>query len=415
MTKRFLIIVFILFSVITTAQERTSSPYSFYGLGLNTFRGTVENKSMGGLSIFSDSIHVNLQNPASYGKLRLTTYTLGASNVSVNMESDSESASANTASLDYLAIGLPAGKFGFGLGLIPSTSVGYNILDINEAEGWAARFSGKGGLNRVFLSAGYAINPNIRVGVDLNYNFGNIQNKNILVREGLQYGSRELNRSDLGGLSYKIGMEYERMLSDKLEFKFGAHYRPEVNLDAENRREVATILFGSQGQEVASDVRRIDVADSELTMPSSLTVGTGIGKPRSWFIGAEYTTTEAGEFSNRSFDLEGATYEKAARYSVGGFYIPNYNSLTSYFSRIVYRGGLRMEETGLSLNGEPVNEFGIAFGLGLPAGQLLSNINLGIEYGQRGTTDSGLIKENFFNAMISISLNDRWFIKRRFE
>ncbi|NJW55889.1 hypothetical protein HC175_23535, partial [Salinimicrobium sp. CDJ15-91] len=85
------------------------------------------------------------------------------------MESDSESATANTASLDYLAIGIPAGKFGFGFGLIPYTSVGYNIIDINEEEGRAGRFSGKGGLNRVFLSAGYAINPNIRLGVDLNY------------------------------------------------------------------------------------------------------------------------------------------------------------------------------------------------------------------------------------------------------
>ncbi|NJY63668.1 hypothetical protein HC174_13030 [Salinimicrobium sp. CDJ15-81-2] len=415
MTKRFLIIVFILFSVITTAQERTSSPYSFYGLGLNTFRGTVENKSMGGISVFSDSIHLNLQNPASYGNLRLTTYTIGAGNVSNNMESDSESATANTASLDYLAIGIPAGKFGFGFGLIPYTSVGYNIIDINEEEGRAGRFSGKGGLNRVFLSAGYAINPNIRLGVDLNYNFGNIQNKNILVREGLQYGSRELNRSDLGGLSYKIGLDYERMLSENLQFKFGAHYRPEVNLDAENKRELATIVFGAQGQEGAIDVRNLDVPDSELTLPSSLTVGAGIGKPRSWFVGAEYATTAEGGFSNRSFEPEGATNEKAARYSVGGFYIPNYNSLTSYFRRIVYRGGLRMEETGLNLNGESINEFGIAFGLGLPAGQLLSNINLGIEYGQRGTKDSGLIQENFFNAMISISLNDRWFIKRRFE
>ena len=415
MTKRFLIIVFILFSVITTAQERTSSPYSFYGLGLNTFRGTVENKSMGGLSVFSDSIHVNLQNPAAYGKLRLTTYTLGASNVSVNMESDTESATANTTSLDYLAIGIPAGKFGFGFGLIPYTSVGYNILDINEAEGRAGRFSGKGGLNRVFLSAGYAINKNIRLGVDFNYNFGNIQNKNILVRDGLQYGSRELNRSDLGGISYKVGLDYDRMLNENLQFKFGAHYSPEVKIDANNKRELATVLFGPEGQEVTFDVRNFDVADTELTLPSSLTVGAGIGKPRSWFVGAEYATTEAGVFSNRSFDLEGATYDKGSRYSLGGFFIPNYNSLTSYFSRIVYRGGVRMEETGLSLKGEAINEFGIAFGLGLPAGQLLSNINLGIEYGQRGTTDSGLIKENFFNAMISISLNDRWFIKRRFE
>lgn len=415
MTKRFFIIVFILFSVITTAQERTSSPYSFYGLGLNTFGGTVENKSMGGLSIFSDSIHVNLQNPAAYGRLKLTTYTIGASNVSVNMKSDSESGDANTTSLDYLAIGIPAGKLGFGFGLIPYTAVGYNIVDVNDAEGRANRYSGKGGLNRVFLSAGYAITDNISLGADVSYNFGNIQNKNILIREGLQFGTREINRSDLSGFSYRIGLDYERMLSDKLQFKMGTHYTPQTKISSENKRELAILVFGSEGQEIAGDNRDIPLNDTELTLPASLSLGAGIGQPRKWFLGAEYTTTEAGDFSNRSFELEGASYNTAAKYRVGGHFIPNYNSLTSYFSRIVYRGGLRYEETGLKLNGEAVNEFGIAFGLGLPAGGMIDNINLGLEYGQRGTTSSGLIQENFFNAMISLSLNDRWFIQRRFE
>ncbi len=415
MTKRLVLIVTILFSVITTAQERTSSPYSFYGVGLNTFKGTVEHRSMGGLSIFSDSIHLNLQNPAAYGRLGLTTYTLGASNSSVNMESDSEKGSANTSSLDYLAIGIPTKKFGFGFGLVPYSSVGYNILDINESTGRGARFSGKGGLNKVFLAAGFAVTDNISLGADVNYNFGNIQNKNLLVQEGLQFASREINRSDLNGFSYKVGLDYERMLRENLEFRFGAHYTFETELSSENKRELATILFSGTGEEFIVDSRDIDLADSKFILPASFTVGTGIGQLRKWFVGLEYTNTEASDFSNRTFSLEGATFEPAATYKVGGFYIPNYNSLTNYFSRIVYRGGFRMEETGLVLDGEPINEFGISFGVGLPAGGMLSNVNLGFEYGQRGTRNAGLVKENFFNAMISLSLNDRWFIQRKFE
>lgn len=415
MTKRLFIIVFILFSVITTAQERTSSPYSFYGLGLNTFKGTVENKSMGGLGILSDSIHVNLQNPAAHGRLRLTTYTVGLSANSVEMETGEESERTGSSSLDYLAVGIPTGKLGFAFGLLPYSSVGYNITNIDEANGEAARYSGKGGLNRVFLAAGYAITPNISLGVDASYNFGNIQNKTILLREDVQLGSREINRSDLNGFTYKIGLDYERMLNESLQLKMGAHYTPETTLKAENQRELASLLLGAQGQEVSVDARNISVPDSEFVLPSSLSVGAGIGKSKKWFVGAEYVTTEAGDYSNRAFSLEGASFEKSSQYKIGGYYIPNYNSLTSYFNRIVYRGGLRMEETGLHLNGESINEFGIAFGLGLPAGRMLTNINLGFEYGQRGTTSSGLIQENYFNAMISFSLNDRWFIKRRFE
>ena len=415
MTKRLILIVFILFSVITTAQERTSSPYSFYGVGLNTFRGTVENKSMGGLSFFSDSIHLNLRNPAAYGRLRLTTYSLGASNSTVKMESDTESATANTASLDYLSIGIPTNRFGFGFGLIPYSAVGYNITNLAEDESRLSSFSGKGGVNKVYLAAGFEINDNISLGAEVNYNFGNIQNKNILVQEGIQYATREINRSDLSGFSYTFGLDYERMLNEKLQLKFGAHYTPEADLNAENQRELATVIFNASGGETAVDPRDIELADTELTLPSSYSIGTGIGQPRKWFVGAEYVNTGAANFSNRSFSLEGASYEEANSYRVGGYYIPDYTSLTSYFNRIVYRAGLRMEETGLVLDGEAIDEFGISFGVGLPAGRMLSNVNLGFEYGQRGTTNSGLVKENFFNAMISLSLNDKWFVRRRFE
>jgi hypothetical protein len=100
---------------------------------------------------------------------------------------------------------------------------------------------------------------------------------------------------------------------------------------------------------------------------------------------------------------------------LGGYYIPNYNSFGNYFKRVVYRAGARFEQTGLNVNGQDINEFGISFGLGLPVGRLFSNANLGFEIGRRGTTDFGLIQENFFNTFISFSLNDRWFEKRLYD
>lgn len=415
MIKRLILIVSILFSTLSMAQEGTSSPYSFYGLGQTTFKGTVENQSMGGISIYADSIHVNLQNPAAYGKLRLTTYTLAGTHSVSNSSGQEGSASSSSTSLDYLAIGLPAGRFGFGFGLLPYTSVGYNIFSVDEAEGVETRFSGSGGLNKVFLSAGYELTENLSLGVDVNYNFGIIENKNIHIRDGIQYGSREINESRLQGFDFKFGVNYQQMLSDRLEFRGSAVYSPENNLASENERELATVAVLSDGQEALFDFRNISVDDSEMTMPSEYTLGAGIGSPRKWFLGVEYANAEASEFNNRSFASDGASYSSASKYRVGGFYIPDYSSLTSYFSRVVYRGGFRMEESGLNLNGEAINEFGISFGVGLPAGRYFSNANLGFEYGKRGTTNAGLIQEEFFKLSISLSLNDRWFVKRRFD
>ncbi|MFD2433940.1 hypothetical protein ACFSO9_10550 [Mesonia maritima] len=61
MIKKLVVIAVLLCSVVGNAQEIISSPYSYFGIGLPKFKGTAENRMMGGLSILSDSIHVNLQ------------------------------------------------------------------------------------------------------------------------------------------------------------------------------------------------------------------------------------------------------------------------------------------------------------------------------------------------------------------
>jgi hypothetical protein len=42
-------------------------------------------------------------------------------------------------------------------------------------------------------------------------------------------------------------------------------------------------------------------------------------------------------------------------------------------------------------------------------------VNIGVEIGQKGTTDAGLLKENYTNIMLGFSLSDVWFIKRKYD
>ena len=150
-------------------------------------------------------------------------------------------------------------------------------------------------------------------------------------------------------------------------------------------------------------------------MPAKTAFGLGIGEPRKWFLGAEYTFLKTSEFSNRIFNIDNTIFEDASTISLGGFYIPQYSSFNSYLKRVVYRAGIRFENTGLKINDESINEFGISFGVGLPVGSFFSNANLGIEVGQRGTTSQNLVQEKFINLQISLSLNDRWFVKRKYN
>lgn len=414
MIKKILVIILVHVAIISNAQEGTSSPYSFYGIGIPKFKGTVENRSMGGLSVLADSIHLNLQNPASFGELALTTYTVGTSYRNFKFSNATESSSGDNASLDYLAIGIPAGKFGFGFGLIPVSSVGYE-LDKTETDGTDIDFKGKGGLNKVFIATGYKVNKSLNIGLDLNYNFGNIENKTILRRPGVQFDTREITSTDLSSFSLSFGLNYKTMISEKLEIVGSAVSTPSFGLKTDNSRELATVIISTNGQERVIERQDVQVENKEIDLPSEFKLGGGIGEPRKWFAGVEYAYSDSGKFSNIVSNQDNIEYQNAKKFKAGGYYIPKYNSLTSYLSRVVYRAGFRYEETGLNINNSSIDEFGISFGVGLPVGRLFSNANIGFEYGQRGTTNFGLVKEEFFSMSISLSLNDKWFREIKFN
>ncbi|NNK76544.1 MAG: hypothetical protein HKP42_10845 [Maribacter sp.] len=205
------------------------------------------------------------------------------------------------------------------------------------------------------------------------------------------------------------------MINESLSLTSSITYTPETNLTSENTRIISTFLVLPSGNTTDRDEREINIGDTDFTFPSQYTLGLGIGKEKRWFVGGEYTNIKTSNLTNRSFDIDFATFTDASKFRLGGFYIPNYNSIGKYWNRVVYRGGVRFEETGININGEGINEFGISFGVGLPVGRLFTNMNIGIEVGRRGTTDFELVQENFFNTFISLSLNDRWFEKRYYD
>jgi hypothetical protein len=51
----------------------------------------------------------------------------------------------------------------------------------------------------------------------------------------------------------------------------------------------------------------------------------------------------------------------------------------------------------------------------LPLRGTLSNINVSVEYGSRGTVAADLIREKYFNFNFAISFNDKWFLKPKFD
>jgi len=404
----------LLVSFFANAQEGAFSPYSFYGLGLNTFKGSVENRSMGGISTMSDSIHLNLRNPAAYADLEYTAFTGGMTYNSISLKNQSGKDQNTLTTVDYFAVGLPINKLSIGFGLKPFTSVGYNINDsIDDGQ---RNFEGRGGLNDVFLSTGYKVTDQLNVGATASYKFGDIENKTIIIQDGIQFISREFNNTDMSAFNLNFGAQYDFKLNDKYDLRASLSYRPGFDVSVENVKNLAVITIAEDGSERVVNEQETELIDTSVEVPSRLGVGLSIGQERNWGLSFEYIYESQPNFQNMPFNSKpDLSYESTGSLKLGGFYVPRFNDPQKYFNRVNYRFGLRYDELALSIGGEQVEEYGISFGVGLPAGRIFTNANLGVEYGVRGKVSNNLVKEEFLSLFLSFSFNDLWFQDRKFN
>jgi long-subunit fatty acid transport protein len=430
MIKKIIVSICLLISLSALAQEGTASPYSFYGIGDIKFKGTVENHSMGGVSVFPDSIHMNLQNPAQFASLKRTSLAVGITYIKTKSNTETETDKARRTSFDYLGIGIPLGKLGLGFGLIPYSSVGYKIRKItynisdtapfDTLSAIKSNYRGFGGVNKVFFGLGYKITKKINIGADIQYNFGTIETDNRTTEinnlfEPIQNGTRELNSSTLNGFNFDLGVTYQTKINKKLSFFSSLNYTPESKLSLNNSRTIQTFQELLSGSISIQDSQNVNVDDTTIKLPSKLSFGSGFGEVKKWLIGGEITLINSSVSSNRFNDINGATFEDAVRFSLGGYFIPNYSSFTNYYKRITYRGGIRYENTGLVIQNKSITDFAGNIGLGFPLRGSISNLNIGLEIGKRGTKYNNLVEENYVNLSIGLSLSDEWFIKRKYD
>ncbi|THV61676.1 hypothetical protein EZV76_04910 [Flagellimonas alvinocaridis] len=419
MVRKFLIAFFCVIAHGIFAQNGTISPYSYFGIGDLRNNGTVDNQMMGGVSMYADSIHINLSNPAAYSKLKLTTYTAALSHTEYRLKDWSEQQNISVTNLDYLAIGFPVAKnVGMGFGLMPLSSVGYSLRNETQTSDGAEVtnvFTGDGGLNRIYASIGMQILKDLSIGVTASYNFGTLEYRRIQSVEDVQFGTLDDRESRINGYDFKYALNYNPTIKDKYTLYTSVLVNTQGNLVSKNTAKLGSfsLVTGDEIEVIDVDLDANNLRNTELKIPTRTTVGLGFGENKKWFMGGEYSFQQFSDFENTFLGLENVTYNDASTYAFGGYFVPDYRSLTSYFKRITYRAGLRYDVTGLQVNNKEINNFGITFGFGLPLGNSFSNLNLGFELGRRGTTDAALIEESYFKVNVGLSLNDRWFVKRK--
>ncbi len=427
MVKNLILTVLCLAATGLCAQDGTASPYSYFGIGENRLSGTVENQMMGGLGVYTDSIHISHKNPAAYGFLglrgvengKLAVYTAGLSRNQLTLKSFTGEESTSITNLDYLSLGFNLSEgFGIGFGVMPYSSIGYNLVSESTNATNAAvtdAYVGEGGLNRVYVSAGYVLFKDFSIGVTANFNYGTLRYENLQRVENVQFGTLDVRESRVNGVDFNYAIQYNPKVTEKHTLFASARVNTQANLTSKNTREIASFLIseGTPIQSIDVDLDASGLRNTELKIPTTTTLGVGYGEDRKWFLGAEYSFQGLKDFSNEFLGIDNVTYQNANTFAVGGYFVPDYDAFNGYFKRVTYRAGARFGNSGLVVNGREINNLGITFGVGLPLGRSLPNVNLGFELGRRGTTTADLIEENYLKINLGFSFNDLWFRKRK--
>ena len=372
---------------------------------------------MGGLgAAVATPYNINFINPASYVVDSVIIFDFGVEGRIMKLESDFGNSSANSASFSHFSLAFPVvkDKISAAFGLLPFSSVGYNIVieDKFVPNIGTVRYiyEGDGGFNKFFVGTGFRITPNLSAGVNASYLFGTIDNiKSVEFPDVDNYfNTRYVNALQAKGFYFSYGLMYDKKIKENLNMTAGLTGSLSTKVNAQNSRYYFNYVFSNvTGGEVLKDSVQSEIVDNgSIKMPQYYRAGITFSNPLKWMAGAEFGYYNWSEFENfESVD----TLENTYSIRVGG---------EKYQEKFTYRAGFNFATSYINLNNTQLVEYGITFGIGinrfLPK-RPPSAINVGIELGQRGTTKNKLIKEQYINFHLGFTLTDKWFHRPKYD
>lgn len=452
-------IVFVFLSVIlgfqSQAQDTEPSPWSRFGLGLNTPVYSSPQSIMGGItSPIIDPRVITPDQPAAAAAATTTLFQSSIHTSNNNMTDGDSTATITSGTIGSmgLVIKKPGGKTALMMGMLPNTAKGYNISRTFEHETLgevAEKFTGYGGTaksyigmarafsRKAWISAGetdsvHVTNTNLYIGAQFNYIFGEVVQTSRLDIQDITFldnrTSTKMRHRSLGGLfgvqaSQLIYANYdsEKNFLGAMLLMAGATYATETNLYTDYLRLVETVQLMSNVETPVDTAFYANLNDAPSRLPSRWTAGGalrwdmkgGMKITLAADLMREDWTSIADDFSIDVLGSEFASWAEASRTSFGLSIKPkNGGSSASSLTRATYKAGFELNEYPIAYDGNQLGGWRASAGVSIPLEGSRSNsmLHLGMDYGQRGLMDNGTIletslKENLFNVQVGVSLS----------
>ncbi len=434
MIKKFIFSIFLLsLAAINVSAQSAASPYSIFGIGTLSNKALIYHNNMGGLGISNGHPWIlNNINPALLPSNNFSTFDAGLYTEKRTLNTTDLTQSNTSGGLAYLAFGFPIvnQKWTMAAGLMPYSNVSYNITSTgkvtnHEAANANYQYKGSGGINQVYLSSGWQLIPNtLYIGGRVGYTFGKVKDETIIDIDERVYRDEEdtigvaksfksslfTRSSRYSDFLFEGGLALKKKIGKDLNLNLGLIYELSSNMNTV-RDEKIEIIEGSSAIPPTDTI--VYNVKGVTFLPQKIGGGISITKSYKWSFGVDYYSRDWSQFKS-DFGTE-QELTKSYEIIVGGEFTPDFTSVNSYLKRVTYQFGFNYEQTPVKINNTNIEDFGINFGVSLPAGNA-SILNVGFKYGQLGTTSNGLIRETYFKINLGMTFNDRsygWYRNQR--
>jgi len=395
------------FVALTFSAFAGGPPYSRFGIGDILYFGGNRSYAMNVMGVaLTEEGYINIYNPATLSRLSFTRLAGGFEYRSSSLEDAGGSQNFGTGGFQSLAIAIPIStNNGIVLfaGASPTSVVNYDVTipDVIAGNPLTQNIIGTGGLSALSLGGSYRPTTDLAFGLTYTYHYGTIQQRLSVDFDDGSFADNELRKSFFHtGSSFTLGMTYDG-LSDLLgsaslqPVTLGIVVTTPASLSVKEER----LLFTQNS------------ADTALVRRGSTTL------PLSWSAGLAYTgekiivvTDVAVQQwgSANFFEPPSVEIRNSLRAAIGVEF-PGRKDPVTYWDRVAYRAGFAYTSSYISVNGQPVNGWSVSGGLALPIGPD-ARMNLGLQYGSRGTAANGLTQDNFIRFSVSVDASEAWFI-----
>ena len=422
------------------AQGLGNSPYSRIGLGeFNPNTGGVRQMGMGGVGLAApNSVNVNELNPALLYYTSRTTFEAGYNGQYKTVKNASAANSGGSGTLGYFAMSVPLStKWGAAVGLKQVSTVDYEANTIQDVAGTGtpttapdrvlSQYKGSGGVSEAYFGQGYRLTKDLTVGFTAAYVFG-------VVDETIGTTVQVTNGTD----RLKNAVDRTHTRYSDFAFRAGAHYRQKVakNLSA-NVAGVYSFGHNLNGQRVktqeqeyldngslVSPASTVSDARGSTYVPALAQLGFSLDNDKNWSANLDVSRQEWSKFNN--FGEKGTPLNNTVRVGIGGEFSPDPGSVEHYFRRVSYRAGLSVAQLPYQPGGKMLYDRAVSWGFAFPLPTATpleaTTFSLAFTYGVRGNTDvlnattgTSNVQESYIRGQLGITLNNRWFIKRRLQ